>query len=68
MKVIALEEAFSGEDLKKVPKTNEWPIPIDPRIMETWATRLRDFEEWRLPDMDAHEVRVQRRSPNACPP
>ncbi len=59
MKVIALEEAFSTEGLKMVPKTNEWPIPIDPQIMETWGTRLRDFEEWRLPDMDAHEVTVQ---------
>jgi predicted TIM-barrel fold metal-dependent hydrolase len=27
--------------------------------METWGTRLRDFEEWRLPDMDAHGVTVQ---------
>jgi len=59
MKVIALEEAFSVEGLEKVPKTNEWPIPIDPQIMETWATRLRDFEEWRLPEMDANEVTVQ---------
>ncbi|MGA7931374.1 MAG: amidohydrolase family protein, partial [Candidatus Sulfotelmatobacter sp.] len=56
--VIALEEAFSVEGLNKVPKTNEWPIPIDPQIMETWATRLRDFEEWRLPEMEAHEVTV----------
>ena len=59
MKVIALEEAFAVEGLEKVPKTNEWPIPIDPEIMEIWGTRLRDFEEWRLPDMDAHEVTVQ---------
>jgi 2,3-dihydroxybenzoate decarboxylase len=58
MKVIALEEAFSMEGLEKVPKTNEWPIPIDPKIMETWEKRLRDFEEWRLPEMDAHNVTV----------
>jgi 2,3-dihydroxybenzoate decarboxylase len=59
MRVIALEEAFSMEGLKMVPKTNDWPIPIDPQIMETWGTRLHDFEEWRLPDMDAHGVTVQ---------
>ena len=59
MKVIALEEAFSMEGLKMVPKPDDWPIPIDPQIMETWGTRLRDFEEWRLPDMDAHGVTVQ---------
>jgi predicted TIM-barrel fold metal-dependent hydrolase len=47
------------EGVKMVPKTNDWPIPIDPQIMETWGTRLRDFEEWRLPGMDAHEVTVQ---------
>ena len=59
MNVIALEEAFSMEGLKMVPKPDDWPIPIDPQIMETWGTRLRDFEEWRLPDMDAHGVTVQ---------
>jgi 2,3-dihydroxybenzoate decarboxylase len=59
MKVIALEEAFSVEGLEKVPKTNESPVPIDPQIMETWARRLSDFEEWRLPGMDANEVTVQ---------
>jgi len=59
MKVIALEEAFSMEGLKMVPRPDEWSIPIDSKIMETWVTRLRDFEEWRLPEMDAHDVTIQ---------
>jgi len=37
---LLLEEAFSVEGLEKIPKTNEWPIPIDPQIMEIWGIRL----------------------------
>jgi 2,3-dihydroxybenzoate decarboxylase len=59
MKVIAIEEAFSMEGLKMVPRPDEWAIPIDSKIIETWVTRLRDFEEWRLPEMDVHEVTIQ---------
>jgi hypothetical protein len=33
MRIIALEEAFSMEGLRMVPKVNDFPIPIKPEVM-----------------------------------
>jgi 2,3-dihydroxybenzoate decarboxylase len=61
MKIIALEEAFSMEGMKMVPKLSDAtaPMSVDPVIMADWETRLADFTQWRLPEMDANGVALQ---------
>ena len=55
MKKITLEEHFLLPDL---------PMPIiksvlDPEFAARMMTRLLDFEQFRLPEMDAHEIAMQ---------
>lgn len=59
MKIIALEEAFSMEDLPMVPKLNDFPLPIDPAVIADWEVRDADFTQLRLPDMDTNGVTIQ---------
>jgi len=61
MKIIALEEAFSMEEMKMVPKLSDAtaPMSVDAVIITNWEKRLADFTQWRLPEMDANGVGVQ---------
>jgi 2,3-dihydroxybenzoate decarboxylase len=59
MKIIALEEAFSMDGLKMVAKTSDTPIPVDGAILANWESRLRDFTQWRLPEMDKYGISIQ---------
>ena len=57
MRHIALEEAFS------VPEWNAdsgWQdIPIDRELGAAWVRKLRDFTEYRLPEMDENGIDIQ---------
>jgi hypothetical protein len=44
-----------------VPKASDTPVHIDPAVMADWETRLCDFTQWRLPDMDANGVEISSR-------
>lgn len=56
---IALEEAFAIPELAgRQPATN-MPIRVKPELAELWAARLVDFEQHRLPDMDANDIDIQ---------
>ena len=57
MKIIAIEEAFSMEDLAGVPKTSGY-TGIDPERMDDWMLRGPDFTRYRIPDMDANGVNI----------
>jgi len=59
MKIIALEEHFTVEDLKALPTLRDFPVPYAPNLMTDWEARSPDFTQWRLPDMDAHGVTLQ---------
>jgi len=60
MKIIAVEEAFSKEGMKMVPKLSDAtaPMSVDAVIMTDWEKRLADFTQRRLPEMDVNGVGV----------
>ena len=59
MKIIALEESFSMAGLKSVASISNFPTPIDPKVMQDWEIRGRDFTQYRIPEMDANGVTMQ---------
>jgi 2,3-dihydroxybenzoate decarboxylase len=56
---IALEEAFAIPELASRQPQTEMRIRITPEYAHKCARGLVDFEEYRLPDMDAHGIDVQ---------
>ena len=59
MTYIALEEAFAIPELASRQPATEMRIRITPAYAGLCARGLVDFEEYRLPDMDAHGIDVQ---------
>jgi 2,3-dihydroxybenzoate decarboxylase len=56
---IALEEAFAIPELAARQPQQELRIPVSPDSMRTWSRRLVDFDEYRLPEMDANGIDLQ---------
>jgi len=56
---IALEEAFAIPELAARQPVTQMRIRITPEYAEWCARGLVDFDEYRLPDMDAHGIDVQ---------
>ncbi|RJQ68852.1 amidohydrolase [Pseudonocardiaceae bacterium YIM PH 21723] len=59
MRLIALEEAFWAPGLKTKGMFTETKPPWRPELLERVVTRLTDFTEHRLPEMDRLGVDVQ---------
>ncbi|MGV0811046.1 amidohydrolase family protein [Mycolicibacterium boenickei] len=59
MNYIALEECFAIPALPYRPPTPAAGISIRPEYADAWARKLVDFEEYRLPEMDAHGIDIQ---------
>lgn len=60
MRRIAMEEAFWLDDLVTpgTPSSHQGSV-YRPEALARWATRLVDFTEYRLPEMDAHGIDMQ---------
>jgi 2,3-dihydroxybenzoate decarboxylase len=59
MRRIAMEEAFSVPELDtKVNSMRGNPF-YQAEAVEHWISRLPDFTEWRLPDMDRYGIDIQ---------
>jgi 2,3-dihydroxybenzoate decarboxylase len=56
---IALEEAFAIPELAARQPATQMRIRITPEYAQMCGRGLVDFEEYRLPDMDAHGIDVQ---------
>jgi 2,3-dihydroxybenzoate decarboxylase len=56
---IALEEAFAIPELAGRQPSTEMRIRVKAEYAQQWAARLVDFEEYRLPDMDANDIDIQ---------
>ncbi|GII60964.1 amidohydrolase [Sphaerisporangium krabiense] len=59
MRYIALEEAFAIPELAARQPATPMRIRVTGEYAELCGRRLPDFEEYRLPDMDAHGVEIQ---------
>ncbi len=59
MGYIALEEAFAIPELAHRQPATEMRIRVKAEYATAWASKLVDFEEYRLPDMDAHGIDIQ---------
>lgn len=59
MGYIALEEAFAIPALAARQPHTEMRIRAKPEYAGVWAERLADFEQHRIPDMDAHGIDIQ---------
>jgi hypothetical protein len=59
MRYIALEEAFSVPELPDRRPSPWLGLPLSQHYLEDWARRLPDFNEYRLPAMDAAGIDVQ---------
>jgi 2,3-dihydroxybenzoate decarboxylase len=57
MRHIALEEAFSIPEWNAEPDWRDFPIDRD--LVTSWARRLRDVTEYRLPEMDEYGIDIQ---------
>jgi hypothetical protein len=57
MRYIALEEAFSIAGLGK--HLRQMPLRPKKEYAESWQTKLADFTEYRLPEMDAAGIDIQ---------
>ncbi|SHT51295.1 TIM-barrel fold metal-dependent hydrolase [Mycobacteroides abscessus subsp. abscessus] len=59
MKYIAIEEAFSipGLALSQPEASGQFVVRKD--FIDLWNSKLADFEEYRLPEMDAHGIDIQ---------
>jgi 2,3-dihydroxybenzoate decarboxylase len=60
MRRIAMEEAFWLDDLLTpgTPSSHQGSV-YHPDVLARWATRLIDFTEYRLPEMDANGIDMQ---------
>jgi 2,3-dihydroxybenzoate decarboxylase len=59
MTYIALEEAFIIPELLARQPSTPQKIPVSDAYVKDWMRRLGDFEEHRLPEMDAHGIDIQ---------
>ncbi|EXU67291.1 amidohydrolase [Streptomyces sp. PRh5] len=59
MTYIALEEAFIIPELFARQPSSPQKIQVSDQYVKDWGRRLGDFEEYRLPDMDAHGIDIQ---------
>lgn len=59
MNYIALEEAFVIPELFTRQPATAQKIRVSGQYAEDWGRRLGDFEEYRLPEMDAHGIDIQ---------
>ena len=57
MRIVALEEAFDMEGLEGVASHREGVV--DKEVAADWKQRLKDFSEWRIPEMDEAGIDVQ---------
>lgn len=59
MGYVALEEAFAIPELTSRQPATEMRIKVTPEYGERWARKLVDFQEHRLPEMDANDIDIQ---------
>jgi 2,3-dihydroxybenzoate decarboxylase len=59
MRIVALEEAFWVDGLHTPGSFVAQHPPLKPEALQKYASRLTDFTEHRLPDMDRYGVDVQ---------
>lgn len=59
MGYIALEEAFAIPELAQRQSQPPMRIRASRHYVERWASRLADFERYRLPEMDAFGIDIQ---------
>jgi 2,3-dihydroxybenzoate decarboxylase len=59
MGYIALEEAFGIPGFADRQPPSEMKIRVRSDFAQLWAERLLDFEQYRLPDMDANNIDIQ---------
>ncbi|WP_336054332.1 hypothetical protein [Streptomyces sp. CA2R101] len=59
MTYIVLEEAFIIPELFSRQPSSPQKIQVSDQYVKDWGRRLGDFEEHRLPDMDAHGIDIQ---------
>ncbi|WP_121711785.1 amidohydrolase family protein [Streptomyces sp. E5N91] len=59
MTYIALEEAFIIPELFSRQPSSPQKVQVSDQYVKDWGRRLGDFEEHRLPDMDAHGIDIQ---------
>ncbi|MBP8532226.1 amidohydrolase, partial [Streptomyces sp. MK37H] len=59
MTYIALEEAFIIPELFSRQPSSPQKIQVSDQYVKDWGRRLGDFEEHRLPEMDAHGIDIQ---------
>lgn len=59
MTYIAIEEAFAVPELTARQPPTEMRIRVTDEYAALWGRKLVDFEEFRLPEMDAHGIDVQ---------
>lgn len=59
MQYVALEEAFAIPALAARQPSHAMRIKATPEYASMCGQRLIDFEEYRLPDMDAHGIDIQ---------
>lgn len=56
---IALEEAFAIPEFAQHQPVTQMRIRAKPEVMQLWGERLVDFDEHRIPDMDANNIDIQ---------
>lgn len=59
MRRIAMEEAFSVPELDTKVNTMKGSPFYQAEAVEHWVSRLPDFAEWRLPEMDRYGIDIQ---------